>query len=208
MVSSFSSLLEHRYAAQLDDKARLLLNQVSDGSKRMQALVRDILTFSKSGQVQKLIAVDCNEVLEKALYNLQQILDESKAEISKEVLPTVQGDPVLLGQVIQNLLSNALKFRHKDRLPHIRIGARCDGTHWRFNVTDNGIGIPQQYHDKVFGVFQRLHSRDDYAGTGIGLAICRKAIQQLGGTITIDPTHTEGTSFHFTIPSTKELVSR
>ena len=144
--------------------------------------------------------MNCNEVIEKALYNLQDITTDSGAVITHDQLPTIIGEPVLLGQVFQNLIGNAIKFRHKERPPIVHISAERSGLFWSFSVKDNGIGIAPQYLEKIFGVFQRLHTRDDYAGTGIGLAICRKAIQKHGGTISVTSEPGSGSVFRFTLP--------
>lgn len=166
----------------------------------MQDLIRDILAFSKIGKVPAMTLVDCNEILEKALYNLQDIIATSGARISQDRLPTLIGKPILLGQVFQNLIGNAVKFRHKERTPTVHIGAERRGAFCDFSVTDNGIGIAPEFHDKIFGVFQRLHTREAYAGTGIGLAICRKAILNHGGTITVESSPEIGSVFRFSLP--------
>jgi PAS domain S-box-containing protein len=197
MVSSYSSLLAGRYADRLDEKGRTFLDQLVGGAKRMQELIRDILAFSKIGKLPTQVPVDCNEVIDKVLFNLQDIITDSRAAITRDQLPTVTGDPVLLGQIFQNLIGNAIKFRHKERSPVVHIGVERNGAFWSFSVKDNGIGISPQYHDKIFGVFQRLHTRDDYAGTGIGLAICRKAVQQHGGSITVESELGHGSIFRF-----------
>lgn len=207
MVSSYSSLLASRYTEQLDEKGRTFLDQLVGGAKRMQGLIRDILAFSKIGKLPTQISVDCNEVIEKVLFNLREIIADSGAEISRDPLPTVIGDPVLLGQVFQNLISNGIKFRHKERNPAVHISAEKSGAFWSFSVKDNGIGIEPQYHDKIFGVFQRLHTRDEYSGTGIGLAICRKAIQQHRGTITVESQAGGGSVFRFLLPVGEESDS-
>jgi PAS domain S-box-containing protein len=199
MVSSYSSLLAGRYAGQLDDKGRAFLDQLVGGAKRMQELIRDILAFSKIGKLPTQIPVDCNEVIEKVLFNLQDIIADSGGQVTHDQLPTISGDPVLLGQVFQNLIGNALKFRHKERKPVVHVGVERCAAFWSFSVSDNGIGISPQYFEKIFGVFQRLHTRDDYAGTGIGLAICRKAVQQHGGTITVESEFGRGSIFRFTL---------
>lgn len=204
-VSSYASLLTRRYAHLLDDKGRLFLSHLVKGSTQMQALVRDILAFSKIGKMSTEIAVNCNVVVQRVIFNLEDSINASGAQITHELLPTIQGDPILLGQLFQNLLSNALKFRHVDRVPtvHIRVARKED--RWLFSITDNGIGIPTLHFEKIFCIFQRLHTHDNYVGTGIGLAICRKAVQKLGGTITVESELGVGSAFHIMLPGGLDL---
>lgn len=199
MVSSYSSLLVERYAQLLDDQGRFFFAQIIGGAKRMHELIRNILDFSKVGNLPIQAMVDCNEVLAKALYPLQGLIADSGAQVTWDLLPTVPGEPQLLGQVFQNLISNALKFRHKDRPATVHVSVERRGAWWSFAITDNGIGIGPEYFEKIFGLFQRLHTREDYAGTGIGLAICRKAIQKHGGTINVESQLDQGSVFRFTL---------
>ncbi|WP_328458719.1 CHASE3 domain-containing protein [Streptomyces sp. NBC_00386] len=206
-VASFCQLLEKRYGDQLDDRARQYIDFAVDGAKRMQVLINDLLTFSRVGRVNDArLPVDLDQALSKALANLESSVTESGARIDRpDELPQVVGDPTLATMLWQNLVGNAVKFRHPDRPPHIRITCERDPEDpgsWRFCVTDNGIGIPGEFEDKVFVIFQRLHARDAYGGTGIGLALCKKIVEYHGGRIWIDTAHTDGTRFCFTIPST------
>lgn len=206
-VASFCQLLEKRYGDQLDDRARQYIDFAVDGAKRMQVLINDLLTFSRVGRVNDArLPVDLDQALSKALANLESSVTESGARIDRpDELPQVVGDPTLATMLWQNLVGNAVKFRHPDRPPHIRITCERDpedSGSWRFCVTDNGIGIPGEFEDKVFVIFQRLHARDAYGGTGIGLALCKKIVEYHGGRIWIDTAHTDGTRFCFTIPST------
>jgi signal transduction histidine kinase len=200
MVSSFSTLVAERYRDQVDNQGRVFLDQIVKGAERMRTLIRDILAYSRLGKPAAPVLVDCDELLDKVLFNHQARIEESDADIRRNPLPAVPGDAVLLGQVFQNLLSNALKFRTHDARPVISIGARRRGGDWEFVVADNGIGIDPQYHERIFRVFQRLHSNDEYSGTGIGLAICRKAIQHHGGEITLESRPGCGATFRFTLP--------
>lgn len=205
-VASFCQLLEKRYSDQLDDRARQYIDFAVDGAKRMQVLINDLLTFSRVGRVNDArLPVDLDQALSKALANLESSVTDSGARIDRpDELPRVVGDPTLATMLWQNLVGNAVKFRHPDRPPHVRITCERDPEDsgaWRFCVTDNGIGIPGEFEDKVFVIFQRLHARDAYGGTGIGLALCKKIVEYHGGRIWIDTTHTDGTRFCFTLPS-------
>lgn len=205
-VASFCQLLEKRYGDQLDDRARQYIDFAVDGAKRMQVLINDLLTFSRVGRVNDArLPVDLDQTLGKALANLDSAITDSGARIDRpEKLPEVVGDPTLVTMLWQNLVGNAVKFRHPDRPPHVRITCERDPEDpgaWRLCVTDNGIGIPEEFEEKVFVIFQRLHSRDAYGGTGIGLALCKKIVEYHGGRIWIDTAHTDGTRFCFTIPS-------
>ncbi|GAA2277829.1 histidine kinase [Streptomyces ruber] len=204
-VASFCQLLEKRYGDKLDDRGRQYIDFAVDGAKRMQVLINDLLTFSRVGRLNDArVDVDLGQTLTKALANLDAAVTETGTRIERpEHLPRIVGDPTLLTMLLQNLVGNAVKFHHPERPPRIRI--TCDedpdapGT-WRLCVTDNGIGIPEEFAEKVFVIFQRLHSRDAYGGTGIGLALCKKIVEHHGGRIWIDTAHTGGTRVCFTLP--------
>ena len=207
-VASFCQLLEKRYGDKLDDRGTEYIAFAVDGAKRMQVLINDLLTFSRVGRLNATnTAVDLDAVLDIALSNLAAAVEESGAEIIRPQagLPHVEGDPTLLVMMWQNLIGNAVKFRREGVPPRIVIECeqrvREDATDWLFTVSDNGIGIPEEFADKVFVIFQRLHGRDVYSGTGIGLALCKKIIEHHGGTIWIDPSTSEGTRFCFTLPA-------
>ncbi|MFF5534678.1 CHASE3 domain-containing protein [Streptomyces cinerochromogenes] len=217
-VASFCQLLEKRYGDKLDERGTQYIAFAVDGAKRMQTLINDLLTFSRVGRVNDAhVPVSLGQTLDKAVANLTAAAEESGAVIRRPAeLPEITGDPMLLVMLWQNLIGNAIKFRHPDRAPHIEItcerdpdagpGPGPDGDAgsetWRLCVTDNGIGIPEQFTEKVFVIFQRLHGRDAYSGTGIGLALCKKIVEFHGGRIWIDATHTGGTRFCFTLPTT------
>ncbi|WP_328558407.1 sensor histidine kinase [Streptomyces sp. NBC_00358] len=212
-VASFCQLLEKRYGDQLDDRARQYIDFAVDGAKRMQILINDLLTFSRVGRVNdSRLPVDMAQALDKALANLDSAVTDSGARVDRpDELPRIVGDPTLMTMLWQNLVGNAVKFRHPDRPPHIRITCERDPKNpdaWRLCVTDNGIGIPAEFEDKVFVIFQRLHSRDAYGGTGIGLALCKKIVEYHGGHIWIDTSYTDGTRFCFTLPSIDEADTR
>jgi signal transduction histidine kinase len=206
-VASFCQLLEKRYGDKLDERGTEYIAFAVDGAKRMQVLINDLLTFSRVGRLNATTTeVDLDATLDAALGNLSTAVEESGAHIVRppEGLPRVDGDPTLLVMVWQNLISNAVKFRREGVAPQIVVECdqrvRDDDADWIFTVSDNGIGIPQEFADKVFVIFQRLHGRDAYSGTGIGLALCKKIVEHHGGNIWIDPSHTGGTRFQFTLP--------
>ncbi|WP_109005206.1 sensor histidine kinase [Streptomyces rishiriensis] len=211
-VASFCQLLEKRYGDKLDDRGLQYIDFAVDGAKRMQILINDLLTFSRVGRVNDAqLPVALDQTLDKALTNLAAAVEESGARVDRpEHLPEVVGDPTLLAMLWQNLAGNALKFRHPDRAPHVVITCEPDPEtpdDWRLSVGDNGIGIPAQFAEKVFVIFQRLHGRDAYGGTGIGLALCKKIVEYHGGRIWLDTDHTEGTRFCFTLPSATATAS-
>lgn len=203
-VASFCQLLEKRYGDQLDDRATQYIGFAVDGAKRMQVLINDLLTFSRVGRVQDAeepVALDA--ALDRAVRNLAVTVEETGAVVERPaVLPEVMGDPTLLTMLWQNLVGNAVKFRRPGLEPRITISVdREEGADsWTFGVSDNGIGIPEEFAEKVFIIFQRLHARDAYAGTGIGLSLCKKVVEHSGGHIWIDTAHTEGTRIAFTLP--------
>jgi light-regulated signal transduction histidine kinase (bacteriophytochrome) len=172
----------------------------------MQEMINDLLKFSQAGRSpEETVEVDCNQVVERARIDLAGAIEENGASIVVTgTLPTVRGDWALLVQLFQNLIGNAIKFHGKEP-PRIEISAAPDGTGWRFTVADNGIGIDPQYADRVFALFQRLHSRAEYPGTGIGLAVCKKIVEGYGGTLAFESEPGEGTTFYWTMP--KEEVS-
>ncbi|MEZ5337176.1 MAG: PAS domain S-box protein [bacterium] len=201
MVSSYTELLEERYAAQLDDKAGKYIHYARDGAKRMQQMVADLLSFSRVTSTEiELEPVDLNLVLKQCMHDLRGKLDESGAVITTGDLPLVQGTENLLHQVMQNLLSNAIKFRG-EAVPRVHVSAVQDGNNWVISVQDNGIGIDPQYHERIFQMFQRLHGRDSYEGSGIGLAITRKIIERLGGSIWLESLPGQGSRFLFKVQS-------
>ncbi|MBH0781391.1 sensor histidine kinase [Nocardia bovistercoris] len=206
-VASFCQLLEKRYGDQLDERGTQYIAYAVDGAKRMQVLINDLLTFSRVGRVSdRTVSVELDQILDKALQNLGVAIEDTGAVVERpERMPRISGDPTLLVMLWQNLIGNAVKFRGPDRAPVIRIACEPepgDQSGWRFTVSDNGIGIAPEFADKVFVIFQRLHSRDEYSGTGIGLALCKKIVEYHGGRIWLDPAYAEtgeGTRFVFTL---------
>ena len=200
-VASCVQLLQKRYEGQLDERAGEFIAHAVNGTKRMQALITDLLAYSRIGtHAHAFESTDCTEVLAEALANLAFAVNESGAVVIRERLPTVTADGSQLAQVFQNLIGNALKFRAEGRPPEIRVTTRQDPTEWVFAVADNGIGIEPQYFERIFRMFQRLHTRTRYPGTGIGLAICKKIIERHGGRIWLESQPDRGTTFFFTLP--------
>ncbi|WEH37718.1 CHASE3 domain-containing protein [Streptomyces sp. AM 4-1-1] len=202
-VASFCQLLEKRYGSELDARGKQYIGFAVDGAKRMQVLINDLLTFSRVGRVHdSWKPVDLDQLLDRALGNLALFIDESGTEVVREEpLPVLVGDGTTLAMVWQNLIGNAVKFRRPDVPCRITVGCVREDRDWHFTIADNGIGIPSEFADKVFVIFQRLHARDEYEGTGIGLALCRKIIEFHGGRIWLDSAPAEGTLIHFTLPA-------
>ncbi len=206
MVASYTQLLQRRYQDKLDADANEFIRYAVDGARRMQTLINDLLAYSRVGTRGKPFKkTDCEAVLQAALSNLQIAIRESGAEVTHDPLPTVMGDVTQLIQLFQNLVGNAIKFHGQDP-PRVHIGVErivepTGEDCWKFSVRDNGIGIEPQFFDRIFAIFQRLHSRDEYPGTGIGLAVCKKIIERHGGRIWVESTQGQGTTFFFTIPA-------
>jgi light-regulated signal transduction histidine kinase (bacteriophytochrome) len=204
-VANFCQLLERQYGDQLDDRARQYIDFAVDGAKRMQVLITDLLALSRVGRTtEEFVPVDLDDALDGALRNLADRSDEADAQVERLTpLPTVSGDRALLVSLLENLIGNAIKYRREDAPPVVRIGAELDDESrmWQLTVQDNGIGIDPQYADRIFVVFQRLHLRDRYGGTGIGLALCRKIVEFHGGHIWLDTVESSaGATFRFTLP--------
>jgi PAS domain S-box-containing protein len=202
MISSYLSLLERRYGGSLAGDGMEFLAFARDGAMRMDRLVLDLLEFSRiERKGSPIVAMDVEPSLRQALRHLEPAIAESGAEIRiADAPPRVMGDPEQILRLFQNLIGNAVKYRALGRPPRITVSWRQDGAVWEFTVADNGIGIEPQFHERIFGIFQRLHTVDRYEGTGIGLAICRKIVERHSGRIWLDSVPGEGTSFHFTLP--------
>ncbi|MBI5568485.1 MAG: response regulator [Desulfomonile tiedjei] len=202
MVGSYTQLLAKRYQGKLDSDADEFINYAVDGVVRMRALINDLLAYSRVGtRGKELTSTDCEEVLKTTLANLQGSIEDNGATVTHSPLPTVYGDATQLGQLLQNLIGNAVKFRG-DSPPAVHVSAEKNGSEWLFCVRDNGIGIEPDHADRIFEIFQRLHSRTEYAGTGIGLAICKKIVERHGGRIWVESSPGKGCAFHFTIADT------
>jgi len=199
-VSSFTQLLQRRYGGQLDERADQYIDFAVDGANRMQTLISDLLNFSRVGRVHKAHqSIDLDTVLEETLSALSVVVEEAGATITHDPLPNLVADPSQMVMLWQNLIGNSVKFRRPGETPRIHITAARETGLWRFTVTDNGIGIPPEYTEKIFVIFQRLHTKDTYSGSGIGLAMCKKIVEFHGGAITIDPEYRNGTRVTFTL---------
>ncbi len=207
MVSSYTQLLAERYQDKLDEKAAKFIHYAVDGAARMQKLINDLLAFSRittrGGAIE---VVSSENVLDAALQNLRMMLQTTGAMVTHSQLPRVRADESQLTQVFQNLIGNAIKFRSGD-MAHVHVAAARQNSHWLFSIKDNGIGIEDKYKKKIFVIFQRLHTRDEYPGTGIGLALCKRIVERHGGTIWFTSEPGRGTTFFFSLPTEKSKVN-
>ncbi len=200
-VANFTQLLAERYAPQLDDDAREFIAFAVDGAVRMQALIHDLLAYSRVGTRSEVLEpVDCNEALGRAVSNLRISIAENAALVSHEELPVIQADATQLVQLFQNLIGNGIKFRGVNP-PRVHVSTVRQADNWTFSVRDNGIGIEAQYAERIFDIFQRLHRREEYPGTGIGLAVCKKIVERHGGKIGVQSEPGKGSTFFFSIPA-------
>jgi PAS domain S-box-containing protein len=204
MVASYTQLLARRYGERLDDDAREFIGYAVDGVTRMQGLINDLLAYSRVGsRGGRFQRVQLDALLRRTLATLAPAIEEAGAAVTSDPLPPVYGDTVQLGQLLQNLVGNAVKFRGREP-PRVHVGAERQGREWVVSVRDNGIGIAPEYAQRIFVIFQRLHTRDRYPGTGIGLAICKKIVERHGGRIWVEPAPEGGSIFHFTLPVDQE----
>lgn len=199
-IGSFADLLADRYQDQLDEKADRYIRYITDGAARMQGLIDDLLSFSRVGRAElKVESTALLSLVEAVQSDLERLIEQRQVEIVVDSLPTVMVDPVKMRQVFQNLINNAIKYCQAD-IPHIHIQASLKQDCWTISVQDNGIGIDPQFVDRIFVIFQRLHHREEYSGTGIGLAICKKIVERHGGEIWVDSEEGKGSIFSFTLP--------
>jgi light-regulated signal transduction histidine kinase (bacteriophytochrome) len=200
-VASYSQLLARRYQHRLDGDALRFIERTSAAVSRMQALIRDLLAYSRVGTRGEAFGpADCERVLREVLDDLQPAVAETGAVVTHDPLPTLAADESQIRQLLQNLIGNAIKFRGAEP-PRVHVAARRDGDAWRFTVRDNGIGIDPEFAERVFVIFQRLHGRRAYPGTGVGLAICKRIVERHGGRIWIEPGAGGGTTLCFQIPT-------
>ena len=201
MVSNFTDLLARRYKGKFDKDADEFIEFILDGSRRMRSLVEDLLAFSRVGSRGKALEyINSEAVFKNTLSQLSLAIEQSSAEITFDKLPMVLADDTQMGQVFQNLLSNAIKF-HSDQPLKIHVSAKKSEDQWVFSVKDNGLGIDPEHFDRIFLMFQRLHGKDEYPGTGIGLAVCKRIIDRHGGKIWIESDKGKGSTFYFSLPA-------
>lgn len=200
MVAIFGQLLADRYKGRLDSDADAYLGFLVEGAHRMRALVDGLLTFSRvQSKAREFQATDSEEALRNALADLTVTIEQSGAEVTHGPLPMVMADSSQLEQIFQNLIGNAVKFAAGGP-PRVHISADRVGEQWIFSVRDNGIGIDPRYHERIFGIFQRLHSREAYPGTGIGLSVCKRIVERHGGRIWVESAEGQGSTFYFSVP--------
>lgn len=201
MISSYLALLSKNYQDVLDERARTYIDIAVDGAKRMANLIRDLLSYSRlTSRAMPFEATDLNVVVNEVINDLELVIEETNAKIIVNQLPVVKADPLQMKQLFQNLISNALKFRSEDH-PSVEIRAQKKSKEWIFSVSDNGIGIEPDFYERIFEIFQRLHTIDEYPGTGIGLALCKKIVDHHNGRIWAESSRGQGTIFHFTLPA-------
>lgn len=201
MMNSYAGLLEEKCSGLLDEKGNKYLRFIADNAKRMQKMILDILTFSRVGREEvRMEKVDCNEIAKEVLTEFESMIAGRNARITCDDLPTLNTSPTLMRVLLQNLIGNALKFQDGAKPPEVSLQAEQQGNLWRFSVRDNGIGIDPAFHDRIFTIFQRLHRKEDYPGTGIGLSTCHKFIRLCGGDIGFESAPGHGTHFFFTLP--------
>ena len=207
MIASFTQLLSQRYSGKLDETADRYINYAVDGAKRMQHLIADLLAFSRVNSKElDLRQTGCEAVVEAAMENLRDGIRESGASVAWEPLPELLVDQTQFVQLFQNLLANAVKFQRKEEPARIHISAVENHTEWLLSMQDNGIGIEPRHAERIFQIFQRLHARGEFPGTGIGLAVCKKVVERHGGRIWVESEFGKGSTFHFTIPKRKDGV--
>ncbi len=201
MMNSYGGLLERNAVGLLDDKGKQYLGFIISNAQRMQKMIQDILTFSRIGREDvKTEKMDCNAIMREVLAEFETVIKDKQARVLYDSLPTLETSPTLMRVLLQNLLGNALKFQDGNKPPEVTIKAERRDMLWRFTVSDNGIGIDPAFHHKVFAIFQRLHRKEDYPGTGIGLSTCKKFVELCGGTIGFKSAPGQGTMFFFTVP--------
>ncbi len=207
MVVSYLQLLERRYAGKLDSDADEFIGYAVDGARRMQRLISDLLTYSRVGRAgAQLRQVDVNAVVDRVVEALGASISDSAATVTRDDLPSIWADEGQLGQLFQNLIGNGLKFRGESA-PRIHVAAQPREHEVEYTVRDNGIGIAPEYQERIFVIFQRLHGRSDYAGTGIGLALCKKIAEWHGGCISVESVEGSGSTFHVVLPRTARVPS-
>lgn len=206
MVASFLQLIQKRYDDQLDAEGKEFINYALEGSERMQRMIADLLQLSRvRTKAQPFSEINLTEMIEQVLLNLRVAINETKAKITYDKkMPTVVADATQLSLLLQNLISNAIKYRDFEQQPQINVQVTEDEFSWSIDVSDNGIGIDPNYHERIFEVFQRLHTREEYPGNGVGLAICKKIAERHGGTLSVTSSINDGSTFYFRLPKPQE----
>lgn len=201
-IAGFADILAQYQTGRLDDKSARCITKIKDGIVRMQTLINDLLTFSRiQTKPQTVHKTDCNNIVASSLKSLNASIKGAHAQIDVDKLPTVMADASQMSQLFQNIIGNSIKFCQVDRSPIVHISAERQGAFWLFSVEDNGIGIAPEFKERIFGVFQRLHNKSAYSGTGIGLAICQMIVDRHGGRIWVEPKPDIGCIFYFTLPA-------
>jgi light-regulated signal transduction histidine kinase (bacteriophytochrome) len=199
-TTSFVDLIQKKYKGKLDETADKYLSFIMQSSNRMRGLISDLLDYSMIGNKKEQQQVDCTTILNDVLADLGTAISEAGAQIDAEPLPIITGYPVEIKLLFQNLILNAIKFRRRDKIPRIKISVADKNNSWQFSVTDNGIGIAKEHNERIFIIFQRLHTQAQYIGSGIGLSHCRKIVELHNGKIWLESQVGKGTTFYFTIP--------
>ncbi|HLN52694.1 MAG TPA: PAS domain S-box protein [Lentimicrobium sp.] len=205
-ITNFAMLLEETVKDKLDERSRNFLNIITSSTQRMKVLISELLSFSRIGRDRVIERVDCNEIMKDLLVDMQTVIKENNARIEFKKLPQLTANKTEMKQLFQNLVINAIKFRKKEIDPVINIKSESEGGNWKFSVSDNGLGIKPEYLNKIFLIFQRLHSERDYPGTGIGLATCKKIVELYEGRIWVTSEYGKGSTFYFTIPKENNRV--
>jgi len=205
MITSFLTILEKRYAGELDQNAREYIDFAVDGAERMKDMIQGVLKFSRvTTRGEALTPISCQQACQRALDSLRPVIEEKGAKIVLPDLPNVKGDLIQISQVFQNLISNGLKFNQAD-LPEVSISAERNGSFWRLTVEDNGIGIAERDQERIFTILQRLHTREEFEGTGVGLSICKRIVERHGGSIWVESRAGKGSRFNFTLPAIEDI---
>ena len=206
MINSYLQLIRRRYSDELDEQADKWIDYAVEGSNRMKVLIQDLLSYSRiASEAEELMPIELDEVMRSVLHDLGSFIDEQNAVVTFDPLPKIMGDFNQLLQLLVNLISNGMKYCDAERAPNIHVSAERDGDNWRIQVSDNGIGIEDRFFVKIFTIFQRLHGRSEYSGTGIGLAICKRIVEHHGGRIWLTSIPGEGTQFFFIVASVSEI---
>ena len=204
-ISSFVQLMRKQYNGEIDEKVSKYFSYIIEASDRMKLLIKNLLDYSRIGNKKELEKVDCEIVLSQVFQDLDKLITDENAIIKADKLPVVNGHSTEIQQLFQNLVMNAIKFRKKDLSPEIKISAKQIQGFWEFAIKDNGIGIEAHHNERIFIIFQRLHTRSEYKGSGIGLSHCKKIVEMYGGKIWVESTLGEGSTFNFTLPSVQKI---